>query len=173
MLVNSLADICVTQKSRGSSKIEKIHDLVNWNRFGYRLCKIQGRSGLGRPSYDSVQMFKVLALQNLYGLSDPDMEEMLYDRLSFRRFCGFSLSDKIPDETTICRFRGSLAGHTEKLFHLVLEDIKGQGIQLQSGAILDASIVRSSVRPPSGGDVSTKDPEAGWIKKQGEYHCRL
>ncbi|MEJ1976325.1 MAG: transposase [Acetobacteraceae bacterium] len=45
-----------------------------------------------------------------YRLSDPELEEALADRLSFRRFVGLSLQDRVPDETTLCRFRGMLAG---------------------------------------------------------------
>ena len=50
-------------------------------------------------------MLKALYLQALYDLSDPGFEEALLDRLSFRRFCGFTLDGGTPDETTICRFR--------------------------------------------------------------------
>jgi IS5 family transposase len=165
----SFADLMVTQKSRGSTKLEKIHSLVNWNRYGYRLKKILDRSGYGPKGYKPIQLFQVMLLQNLYGLSDPEMEDMLYDRISFRRFCGFALNDKIPDETTLCRFRGALEGHTSKLFDLVLEDIAAQGIKLKSGSIIDATVIASGVRPPSGGEVSDKDPEAGWTKKQGKF----
>src|SRR5260221_4549641 len=165
----SFADVLVTQKSHGTTKVEKIHALVNWDRYNYRLKKILNRSGYGLNGYEPMQLFKALILQNLYGLSDPEMEEMLYDRISFRRFCGFALMDKIPDETTLCRFRGALAGHTDKLFTLVLEDIETKGIRLKSGTIIDATVIASSVRPPAGGEVTDKDPQAGWTKKRGEY----
>lgn len=165
----SFADLLVTQKSRGTTKLEKIHGLVKWDRYKYRLNKTLNRSGLGPTGYDPIQLFQTLILQNLYGLSDPEMEDMLYDRISFRRFCGFSLNDKIPDETTLCRFRSALQGHTDKLFALVLEDIKSKGIRLKSGTIVDATVIASSVRPPAGGEVSEKDPQAGWTKKREEY----
>ena len=54
-------------------------------------------------------MLKALYLQALYDLSDPGLEEALLDRLSFRRFCGFALDERTPDETTICRFRAAVA----------------------------------------------------------------
>lgn len=165
----SFADLMVTQKSRGSTKLEKIHSLVNWNRYGYRLKKILDRSGYGPKGYEPLQLFQVMLLQKLYGLSDPEMEDMLYDRISFRRFCGFALNDKIPDETTLCRFRSALQGHTDKLFELVLEDIASKGIKLKSGSIIDATVIASGIRSPAGGEVSEKDPEAGWTKKQGKF----
>lgn len=163
------SDLMVTQKSKGTTRLEKISALINWACFDERLDKILNRTGMGPTGYPPRQMLKVLILQNLYGLSDPEMEEMLYDRLSFRRFCDFSLNATIPDETTICRFRGSLKGHTDKLFSLVMEEISKKGITLKSGAIIDASVIQSSVRPPQGGTVSAKDSEAGWTKKRDKW----
>jgi IS5 family transposase len=152
-----------------SSKLDEIAGIVKWERLRYRLNKVLDRSGFGPSGYDVVQLFKALVLQNLYGLSDPGMEEMLYDRLSFRRFCGFGLTDKMPDETTLCRFRGALSGKTDKLFQLVMKDIESKGIELTAGTIVDASVIKSSTRPPRGGEASTTDPEAGWTKKSGDY----
>lgn len=165
--MGSFLDMMVV--SPKSSKLDEIAGIVRWERFRYRLNKVLDRSGLGPSGYDPLQLFKALVLQNLYGLSDPGMEEMLYDRLSFRRFCGFGLTEKMPDETTLCRFRGALAGKTDKLFQLVILDIKAKGIELTTGTIVDASVIKSSTRPPHGGEVSHTDPEAGWTKKNGAY----
>ena len=64
-------ELMITQRSKGSTRLEKIEDLVRWERFNYRLKKILSRSGLGPTGYEPVQLFKVLVLQNTYGLSDP------------------------------------------------------------------------------------------------------
>lgn len=165
----TMVDAFVTQSSKGSHKLETIAGLVNWKRFGYRLDKILQRSDIGRTGYDPIKMFRICLLQRLYSLSDPEMEEMLYDRISFRRFCGFSLTDKLPDETTICRFRNALVNHTDTLLRLVNEDLSAHRISLKGGKIVDATVIQSSVRAPRGGDTSEKDPEAGWTKKRGEY----
>jgi transposase, IS5 family len=115
-------------------------------------------------------MFKAMILQRLYNFSDPEMEEMLYDRFSFRRFCGFGLTDKLPDETTICRFRGIIGDKADGLLQLVLEDLASQGFTMKGGAIVDATVITSRSKTPKGGTVSPTDPEAGWTKKQGNYH---
>lgn len=162
-------DLMITQKSKGATKLERIEALVNWKRLDYRIKKVLNRSGLGPAGYNYMNLFKALVLQNLYGLSDPEMEEMLYDRLSFRRFCGFSLKDNIPDETTLCRFRGALVGHTDKLFDLVMQDIAQHGVRLKGGTVVDATVITSAVKPPRGGEVSEKDAEAGWTKKNNTY----
>jgi IS5 family transposase len=168
--MTSLADLLVTQQSKGSSKLEKISTIINWDRLGSKLELIIRRGKMGRPPYPSLVLFKVLVLQRLYDLSDPQMEEMLYDRLSFRRFCGFGLTDKLPDETTICKFRGALGNKVNTLLEAVLQDLADQGLSMKGGAIVDATVIASKSSRPKGGEVSKTDPEAGWTKKAGSYH---
>jgi IS5 family transposase len=165
---NGFADL-MTTRSKKASKLDRIHKLVNWNRFDYRLKKLLNRSGLGPIGYQPLTLFKALVLQHLYGLSDPEMEEMLYDRISFRAFCDLGLSDAIPDETTLCRFRNALGGKTQTLFKLVLQDIEQAGLKPQSGTIVDATVIQSACATPPGGEVNDKDPQAGWTKKGGQY----
>jgi len=90
--------------------LDRIDEELDWWRFGKTLRKVFKDSKDGRLSYPPVMLFKVLLLQQWYGLSDPMAEEAIGDRLSFRRFLGLGLHDAIADETTICRFRGRLAG---------------------------------------------------------------
>ena len=165
---NGFADL-MTTRSKKSSKLDRIHKLINWKRFDYRLKKILSRSGMGPTGYPPLTLFKALVLQHLYGLSDPEMEEMLYDRISFRAFCSLGLSDAIPDETTLCRFRGALAGKTESLFRLALQDIEQAGLKHKSGTIVDATVIQSAVKNPVGGAINPNDPQAGWTKKAGTY----
>jgi len=143
----SLADVVVTQSSKGSTKLKQISGIINWKRLGTKLELIIRRGRMGRPPYPALTLFKVLILQRLYDLSDPQMEEMLYDRLSFRRFCDFGLTDKRPDETTICRFRSFLGNKVETLLEVVLQDLDDQGLSMKGGAIVDATVISSkSVR---------------------------
>ena len=77
----------------------------------------------GASNWPVVMMIKCMLLQRWFGLSDPMLEEMLLDRLSFRRFVGLTLNDKTPDETTFVRFRNRLRdhGHVSTLFDTTLE----------------------------------------------------
>jgi IS5 family transposase len=129
------------------------------------------RSKQGRKGYPSLMMFKALLLQQWYGLSDPGLEEALLDRLSFRRFCGFSLEDATPDETTFVRFRAALAerGLAEKVFDEVARQLEKQGLILKTGTLIDASLVASSVAKPGGkaGAGSALDLDARWTKQYG------
>jgi transposase, IS5 family len=82
----------------------KIDSQINWRPFE-KLLEPLYHPPQGRPCYPPLMMFKALLLQQWYGLSAPGLEEAICDRLSFRRFLGLSLTDPVPDETWICRFR--------------------------------------------------------------------
>jgi IS5 family transposase len=119
-------------------------------------------------------MFKALLLQQWHGLSDPAMEEALLDRVSFRRFCGFALDAETPDETTLCRFRNALkdADLGEALFAEVARQLDAAGFILKTGTLIDATLVRSAVRPPPSGSTprdqesrSALDPDANWTRR--------
>jgi IS5 family transposase len=77
-------------------------------------------------------------------LSDPGVEEALYDSLSMRRFAGIDLGESpVPDESTVCRFRHLLEAHAlgEKLFQAVHDFLERQGITVGTGTIVDATII--------------------------------
>jgi len=156
-------------RSPKGGALEEIGALVDWSVLDRKLKVIVMMKAPGRPPYAPLSMFKILLLQQLYDLSDPEMEHHLYDRLSFRAFCGFGMSDALPDETTICRFRGSLKGKTEDLFDLMLSQIEAKGVVIGKGTLVDATVIKANCKPPRGGEQSTVDPEAGWTKKQNIY----
>ena len=148
-------------------RLERIEGVFKWYRFEKLLKPL--RSDVGRPGYPALAMFKALLLQQWYGLSDPRLEEELLDRLSFRRFCGYSLDDETPDETTFVRFRAALAeaGIAEKLFAEVNRQLEKRGMVLKTGTLVDATLVQAAVdRPAAGaGTTSDKDPEAAFTKR--------
>ena len=73
--------------------LDRINEELDWRRFGKTLRKVFKDCKDGRPSYPPVMLFKVLLLQQWYGLSDPMAEEAIADRLSFRRFLGLGLHE--------------------------------------------------------------------------------
>jgi IS5 family transposase len=157
------------RRSPKSDILKEIDHLVDWGIVHRKLKRILMSSGVGRPSYDVLKMFKILLLQRLYDLSDPEMEHQLYDRLSFRDFCRFSFSEALPDETTICRFRSSLLNKSEQLFDVILDQLDRKGLLLRKGTMIDATIIKANCKPPKGGEQSDVDPEAGWTYKNKEY----
>jgi IS5 family transposase len=117
-------------------------------------------------------MLKALLLAQWHGLSDPELEDALADRLSFRRFVGLPLDGGVPDETTLCRFRGELArrGLTERLLAAVDAQLSGRGLVLKRGTLIDASLVEADadVRKGPDGQPVTVEREAGFAKRRGK-----
>ena len=156
-----------------NERLERISGLIDWERLAVLVRKV--RTGeTGRPPYKPLPMFRALLLQQWYGLSDPDLEEALLDRVSFRRFCGFALDEDTPDETTICRFRKALcqAGLGECLFQEVLRQLEAAGYVVKTGTLIDATLVQSSGRTPASGSTprgiesrSSHDPDANWTRQ--------
>jgi len=92
------------QLNEGGDPLVKLNDLMDWNMFAKRLKTLRDKerkSNAGRKPFDAPLMFKILILQSLYNLSDDQMEFQIRDRLSFMRFLGLSLHDRIPDAKTI------------------------------------------------------------------------
>jgi transposase, IS5 family len=93
----------------------------------------------GAPHWPIVTLLKVVFLQKCFGLSDPMAEEMLRDRISFRRFVGLSFGDKTPDHSTLSTFRNRLRekGHGATLFDKTLEILSTKGLVVQEGTLID------------------------------------
>ena len=97
----------------------------------------------GRPPFDPVTMFKVLVIQAANNLSDERTEFLINDRLSFMRFLGLSLSDRVPDARTIWLFREKLtkAEAIKPLFERFDAALRAAGYIAMGGQIVDASLV--------------------------------
>jgi transposase, IS5 family len=169
----SLADGLVNQRAGRNGWLERIDSIVDWSAAVKVLDEIYA-SDEGRPSYPLVTYVKLLLLQQWYGLSDPGLEEAVDDRLSFRRFAGLPLDEGVPDHSAIWRFRQKLAkaGLAEALFAEVGRQLDARGLIVRKGTLIDATLVAAAVTPPKGnaGEVSERDPEAGWTKKNGKSH---
>jgi IS5 family transposase len=162
---------------RGSERLEKLSSVVKWYRFEKLLARLRDPDPIGRPPYASVIMFKALLLQSLYGLSDAELEEALFDRLSFRRFVGLRLEENVPDHTTICRFRTLLveAGLLERLFGELDRQLDQAGLILRRGTMLDATVIETTAaRPPRpsiedepADFAAASDPDARFTRREG------
>lgn len=168
--------------------------IINWESFRPELqaaTSKERKSKAGRPPYDVVMLFKVLVLQRLYNLSDDQTEYQINDRISFMRFLGLTLNDRVPDAKTIWLFRDTLtkAGAIEKLFACFGEQLETQGLITHKGTIVDATFVdapkqrntRKENETIKNGEVpeewsdhphklAQKDTDARWAKKNQETH---
>jgi IS5 family transposase len=164
------AEALVAPRFGRNERLEKITALIDWAPLE-RLMAPLHTAETGRPPYAPLSLFKGLLLQQWYGLSDPGLEEALCDRASFRFFCGFSLSDAVPDETTFCRFRGVLAaaGLAEALFAEINRQLDAKGFIVKRGTLLDATLVHAAVQPPrleEGPQAPARDPDAAWTVRE-------
>ena len=131
------------------------------------------QTGGGRPFLPVVMMIKCLMLAKWFNLSDPQLEEQLQDRLSFRRFVGLGLSDATPDETSFVIFRQRLreTQHIGTVFDGVLNQLRGKGLVLKEGSLVDATIVDASRGGKDAEGKSTRDRCASFTQKHGQkYH---
>jgi IS5 family transposase len=183
----SLVDLLVEDTAPGNKFLERVAALVDWPAVEDVLAPLRPQI-MGAPSYPVLMLFKAMLLQQWYGLSDPALEEMLGDRLSFRRFCGVPLDCKTPDHATLWRFRERLgqSGLATAAFACITSRIEEEGLVLKKGTLIDASLIPSAVNkpaPPAGelppdenGRPASKlvrsalDPDAAWTKKDGRRH---
>ena len=127
----------------------KINALVPWEAFRSHLEQVwrkpadQRKSNAGCKPWDAIVMFKAIILCALYNLSDDQVEYQMRDRLSFVRFLGLALEDKVPDAKTVWLYREQLsqAGMIEALFNDFDGYLNTQGFRAMGGQIIDASIV--------------------------------
>ncbi|NII10998.1 IS5 family transposase [Oleiagrimonas sp. C23AA] len=122
--------------------------------------------GGGRPAVGLERMLRIHFLQPWYALSDPAVEEALYDSAAMRRFVGMDLGrESAPDETTVCKFRHLLERHglADPLFATVGKHLKRHGFKLSQGTIVDATIIAAA--PSTKNKVKARDPERHQTKK--------
>ena len=177
---------------KGGDPLVKLNTLVDWETFRPTLEILrqkQRKSNAGRKPFDVVVMFNILILQSLYNLSDDQTEFQIRDRLSFMRFLGLTLGDRVPDAKTIWLFRDQLteAGLVRTVFAQFDQFLRAHGFAAQKGQIVDASIVqaprqrnrRDENQQIKDGQVPEdwspqkrrqKDVEARWTKKNGRNH---
>lgn len=165
--------------TRTEKFLEKIEQVVPWSTLVVRIksSRYSVEWGVGRPRTEVIRLIKILFLQWLYGLSDPEVEDQIRDRKSFQKFLSVSEISDIPDETTICRFRNELVTQwmQESIFTITQCMLTEMGFtvikwSIQDGTILEAPKGRKRMSWPKAW-TSTRDSDAGFTQKNGRtYH---
>ena len=93
------------KKTRRELFLEEMEQVIPWKALIREIEPVYPKAGRGRQPYPLQTMLRIHLMQNWFGLSDPGMEEALYEVASMRKFSGLSLLEAIPDETTILNFR--------------------------------------------------------------------
>jgi IS5 family transposase len=148
---HSFADLAAERRKVKSEFFDQINTLVDWRHISNIINKYytKGSSNMGAAAYDGLLLFKMALLQTWYGLSDYEIEDRLNDSISFSKFCGLSMDKSAPDHSTLSRFRTYMTekGVYEKLFKELNKQLIKFKIIVKTGAIVDASIVDSPLKP--------------------------
>ena len=136
------------RKTRREKFLERMDGLIPWEELEERIRPFYPKAGRGRRPYELSVMLRIHCVQLFYNLSDPGMEDMLYEVESVRRFVGLRLPGPLPDETTILNFRHLLEEHElgAGLFEEINRYLESKGLRLQEGTIVDASIIAAPVK---------------------------
>ena len=140
------------------------------------LCKVikpfyPKRKGAGRPTIGLERMLRIHFLQHWFNLSDPAVEEALYDSRAMRSFVGIDLGrEPAPDETTVCKFRHVLEAHNlgDRLFQLINEYLEESGLKVSTGTIVDATIIDAPTSTKN--KEGKRDPEMHQTKKGNQWY---
>lgn len=154
---------------RTGAFLDKMNKIVPWKEISDELAPALYDGHLGRPGFPVHVLIKALFLELWYGLSDPELEEQILDRVSFQRFLEVKDRADIPDETTVCRFRDKLAklGAEKELFEVVSEMIGDHGLRINKGTIVDATIIDAPRGRKKDDKTGTRDEDAGFTRKGG------
>jgi IS5 family transposase len=116
-------------------------------------------------------MVRIHFLQHWFNLSDPAVEEALYDSRALRQFVGIDLGrEPVPDETTVCKFRHLMEQHNlgDQLFHLVNQFLQENGLKVSRGTIVDASIIHAPSSTKN--KKKQRDPEMHQTRKGNQWY---
>lgn len=174
MKQQSLASLTYEGMKKGTKRekfLKEMEQVVPWDRLEKLIEPYSPCVGKGRPPKGLKVMLRIYCLQQWYGLSDPGVEEALYDMESMRRFVWLELGeDAIPDETTVLNFRHLLEEHnlTSAVFESVKAYLGEQGLLLSGGSIVDATIIHAPSSTKN--QKKERDPEMSSTKKGNMWH---
>jgi IS5 family transposase len=158
-------------EKQGKSRLAQISDLIDWVPIRLALDEMyynKSEKG-GRPNCDVVLMFKILVLQQWFGLSDLGVERQMTDRISFMSFLGYP--DLFPDSRTIWLFKERMAetGKDKLVWAELQRQLDAMGLRVKRGTIQDATFIETdpgSSKKPRGDEAKTRRSRDGtWTKK--------
>ncbi len=160
------------KQTRREIFLAEMNEIIPWRELGEVIEPFYPKGeGAGRPPIGVERMLRIHFLQHWFNLSDPAVEEALYDSRAMREFVGIDLgAEPAPDETTICKFRHILEANNlgERLFKLIREYLAENGLKVASGTIVDATIIAAPSSTKN--NDKARDPEMRQTKKGNEWH---
>lgn len=141
----------VMGQSRTQRFLSEVDSAIDWKPIGETITSLYpvGHSVYGNRAYPPLMLLKALLIQKWFGIaSDPELENQINDRFSFKTFIGLPLSDPSPDHSILSRFRTRIGkGLLEDVHHVLLLQFQGKGFSIESGMAVDARLVKSASKP--------------------------
>jgi IS5 family transposase len=131
------------KKTRKQVFLEQMDAVVPWNDLVQRIAPYYPEGRKGRPPFCLHTMLRVHFLQQWFSLSDPGMEEAFFDTPLYREFAQLEEFSRLPDESTILRFRHRLEKHklAKQILSVVNDLLTQQGLLLKTGTVVDATLI--------------------------------
>jgi len=160
-----------SKRTRRRVFLEEMDRVVPWSDLVALISPYMPEGRRGRPPFAVEVMLRVHFMQQWFNLSDPAMEEALHDMALFRDFAGLGgWDDRVPDETTILRFRRVLEKHklAPKVLQTINDLLRSKGLMLRAGTVVDATLIAapSSTKNADG----ERDPEMKQSKKGNQWY---
>ena len=159
------------KKTKREKFLQEMDRVIPWKDLVQIIEGYYPKAGNGRQPMPLEMMLRIYFMQQWYALSDPAMEDGLYDSESMRRFAGIDIAaDVIPDETTILHFRHLLERHklTRKIFDKMQRYLTEKGLLLREGTIVDATIINAPSSTKN--HDNTRDKEMKQTKKGNQWY---
>jgi IS5 family transposase len=160
-----------TKKTRRTLFLEEMEQVVPWAKMCALIEPHYPKAGNGRPPVGVERMLRIYFLQQWFNLSDPAVEEALYDSAGMRSFVGIDLGrEPVPDETTVCKFRHLLEEHQlgGEMLETVNLHLQSRGVRITTGTIVDATIIHAPSSTKN--REQQRDPEMHQTKKGNQWY---
>jgi IS5 family transposase len=160
-----------TKRTRKREFLEEMERVVPWEALVQLVRPHAPKAKTGRPAFDIETMLRIHYMQQWFGLSDPAMEEALHDVPMYREFARLDgAMARLPDETTILRFRHLLEEHklAANMLEVVNNILQAKGLMMRTGTVVDATLIAapSSTKNAEG----ERDPEMKQTKKGNQWY---
>src|SRR6516162_5836743 len=159
-----------TKKTKRTLFLEAMEQVVPWAELCGLIEAHYPKAGNGRPPVGLERMLRIYFLQQWFNLSDPAVEEALYDSAVMRQFVGIDLGQEpVPDETTVCKFRHLPEKHElgEQILGTVNLHLQARGLRITTGTIVDATILHAPTSTKN--QEQQRDPEMHQTKKGKQW----
>jgi transposase, IS5 family len=160
-----------TKKTRRTAFLEEMEQVVPWRKLCALIEPYYPKAGGGRPPIGVERMLRIYFLQQWFNLSDPAVEEALYDSAALRDFVKIDLGrEPAPDETTVCKFRHLLEEHGlgGEMLGTVNLHLQSRGVRISTGTIVDATIIHAPSSTKN--REQRRDPEMHQTRKGNQWY---